>query len=189
MENLPILIRKAETDDIDNIMNVERLSFHSNVIESQKVFEDRISLFSDGFLVAETEKDGKKTIVGYISSELWSFSKEIQISNFNLNHSIFETHCSDGEELYISSIAIDPQFRGNGIGKHLFTYLLDSVSNKYKLKSAILLVNSDWQSAHKMYRNEEFEEIGKILNFFPITKKDNENHSSGTGIIMRKYFE
>jgi len=173
MENFSISVRKAEIADIDGIMNVEQSSFHSSIIESQKTFEDRISLFSDGFLVAVIENQ----IAGYISSELWKFSEEAPISNFSLNHSIFETHCDDGEELYISSIAVDPKFRGGKIGKRLFEELLKTIPKKYKLKSMILIVNSNWEFAYNMYQKEGFIEICRIPDFFS---------SSETGIVMRK---
>ena len=173
MENSSIFIRKANLDDIGGIMNVERLSFPDSVIESQKAFEDRISCFSDGFLVAVSENK----IIGYISSELWQFSKNTPISNFTLNHSVFKTHHGDGEELYISSIAVDPKFRGNGIGKYLFEELLKTVPKKYTLMYLILLVSSNWKHAFSMYQKKGFVEINRIPDFFS---------PSEDGIIMRK---
>ena len=188
MDNLPpVTIRKANADDIDDIMEIEHLSFHPEVIESEKVFEDRIAVFPDGFLIAEIENENGKTIAGYISSELWKYSEEIPYSNFGLNHSVYETHSDDGEELYISSIAVNPTVRGGKVGKRLFTDLLENVSKEYKLKSAILLVNSDWQNAYNMYRKEGFVTVDKIFDFFPVLENsDSGDNPSGTGIIMRK---
>lgn len=197
MENLrPVSIRKAEAKDIGAIMKIEQLSFHPEVIESQKVFEDRIEVFADGFLIAEIEKENdgdsnngncRMEIAGYISSELWKYSEEIPYSNFNLNHSIYDTHHDEGEELYISSVAVNPAVRGGKIGKRLFTELLKNISKEYDLKSAILLVNSDWQNAYKMYQKEGFTVIDKISDFFPaLENSDSGEDSSGVGIIMRK---
>lgn len=182
-----VKIRKAVVDDIDGIMRIESLSFHPEVIESKKVFEDRISVFSDGFLVAVADGGNDDKIAGYISSELWTFSEAISYSNFDLNHSVYGTHRGDGEELYISSVAVDPAFRGGQIGKKLFISLLEAVQKKYELKSAILLVNSDWENAYKMYQKEGFETIAKIPNFFPVSENSAAGGGlSGTGIIMRK---
>lgn len=189
MEKLrPVSIRKAEAKDIGAIMKIEHLSFHPEVIESQKVFEDRIEAFADGFLIAEIENDdGNIEIAGYISSELWKYSEDIPFSNFTLNHSVYNTHCDDGEELYISSVAVNPAVRGGKIGKRLFTELLENVSKKYDLKSAILLVNSDWQNAYQMYQKEGFTTVSKISEFFPVLEKsDSGEDPSGVGIIMRK---
>ena len=176
MENFSVFIRNANFDDIAGIMNIEHLSFSGDIIESQKVFEDRISLFSDGFLVAVFEN----RIVGYISSELWLFLENVPISNFTLNHSVFDTHHSNGEELYISSIAVDPKFRGSGVGKDLFEELLKTVPSKYTLKSIILLVSSNWERAYSMYQKRGFAEINRIPDFFS---------PSEDGIIMRKQME
>jgi len=176
MENFSVFIRNANFDDIAGIMNIEHLSFSGDIIESQKVFEDRISLFSDGFLVAVSEN----RIVGYISSELWLFLENVPVSNFTLNHSVFDTHHSSGEELYISSIAVDPKFRGSGVGKHLFEELLKTISQKYILKSTILLVGSRWECARSMYQKRGFVEMNRISNFFS---------PSEDGIIMRKRME
>ncbi len=185
MDNFPpVTIRKANADDIDDIMEIEHLSFHPEVIESEKVFEDRIAAFPDGFLIAEIENEDAKTIAGYISSELWNYSEEIPYSNFNLNHSVYDTHSDAGEELYISSIAVNPAVRGGKIGRRLFTALLDRVSKEYNLKSAILLVNGDWENAFSMYQKEGFETVEEIEGFFPKINPD--NLKSGAGIIMRK---
>ncbi|MCL2549877.1 MAG: GNAT family N-acetyltransferase [Methanimicrococcus sp.] len=192
MENqVTVIIRKATADDIGGIMEIEHLSFHSDVIESKKVFEDRIAVFSDGFLVAVADTGNERKIAGYISSELWAFSEgskgseNIPYSNFNLNHSVYETHRDDGEELYISSVAVDPAFRGGQIGKKLFTGLLETIQRKYQPKSVILLVNGDWQNAYTMYQKEGFETVADIPGFFPVLENSGPG-SSGTGIIMRK---
>lgn len=184
------MIRKAEVHDIEDIMKIEHLSFHPEVIESKKVFEDRIAAFSDGFLVAVADNGDSsgEEIAGYISSELWIYSDEIPYPNFNLNHSVYETHRNDGEELYISSVAVNPAARGGKIGKKLFTGLLESIQKEYRLKSAILLVNSDWQNAFHMYQKEGFQTVSKIPDFFPILENsESGDDPSGVGIIMRKY--
>lgn len=180
MDNSSVIIRKANKGDISDIMEIERLSFHSEIIESRNVFEDRIETFQNGFLVAVIGSD----IVGYISSELWNYSPNISISNFDLNHSIQKTHQKNGDELYISSIAVNPNIRGEKIGKKLFLTLLKTVQKEHQIKRAILLVNRDWKNAFSMYQKEGFEIIAEIENFFP--KTDSSNLKSGTGIIMRK---
>ncbi|WNY25691.1 N-acetyltransferase [Methanolapillus millepedarum] len=180
MENSPtVLIRKAVPSDIDAIMDIEKYSFHSKIMESRDVFEDRISIFANGFLVAET--GGR--VVGYISSELWDYSDEIPYFHFSINHSISDTHKPMGNEIYISSVAVYPNVRGEKIGKKLFLALLESLRSEYDIVSSILIVNSDWKNAHGMYQKEGFAEIGQIDGFFPKISSD---PKSGTGIIMRK---
>ena len=182
-------IRKACIEDIESIMKIEYSAFHSEIVESEKTFEERIQTFGDGFLVAEIETNAGKTVVGYISSELWKYSKEIQYSNFKLNHSVCETHKTGGNELYISSVAVDPAVRGKNVGKQLFEELLKTVLEKYKLKSAILIVNSEWKNAFEMYKKSGFEIIAEIPNFFPENEEsDKRKTAQETGIIMRRLF-
>ncbi|WNY27794.1 GNAT family N-acetyltransferase [Methanolapillus ohkumae] len=175
----------------------------------------RISVFSDGFLLAEM--NGR--VVGYISSELWNYSPDIPYSNFSINHSIRDTHKPDGNEIYISSVAVYPDVRGEKIGKKLFLKLLEALQFEYDIFSSILIVNSDWENAYNMYQKEGFVEIGKIDGFFPnlnlktgtevnlktgaemkskadanaepqmIEKSSGRQKKSGTGIIMRKMFK
>ena len=189
--SISVIIRKADIEDIKNIMKIEHLAFHSEIIESEKTFEDRTKAFEDGFLVAETDanSDKEKEIVGYISSELWEYSTEIPYENFALNHSVFKTHKKDGNELYISSVAVDPAVRGKNIGKRLLEELLKTISEKYELKSSILIVNSEWKNAFEMYRKKGFEEVAQMPDFFPKSDDpDSRKISQGTGIIMRKGF-
>ena len=189
IHSISAAIRKAGIEDVKSIMKIEYASFHSGIVESEKTFEDRMKTFGDGFLVAEIETNGEKIIVGYISSELWKYSKEIPYENFTLNHSVCETHKKDGNELYISSVAIDPAVRGKNIGRQLFEELLKTVSEKYKLKSSILIVNRDWRSAFEMYRKNGFEIIAEIPNFFPENEEeDSRKITQRNGIIMRRMF-
>jgi len=189
IDSISATVRKACIEDIESIMKIEYSAFHSEIVESEKTFEDRMKVFGDGFLVAEIETNAGKTVVGYISSELWEYSKEIQYSNFKLNHPVCETHKTGGNELYISSVAVDSAVRGKNIGKRLFEELLKTVSEKYKLKSAVLIVNSEWKSAFEMYQKNGFEIVAEIPNFFPKSEEsDGREIPQRNGIIMRKRF-
>ena len=189
IDSISATVRKACIEDIESIMKIEYSAFHSEIVESEKTFEERIQTFGDGFLVAEIETNAGKTVVGYISSELWEYSKEIQYSNFKLNHPVCETHKTGGNELYISSVAVDPAVRGKNIGKQLFEELLKTILEKYELKSSILIVNSEWQNAFEMYKKSGFEAITEITDFFPKNEEeDSRKMTQRTGIIMRRLF-
>ena len=120
--------------------------------------------------------------VGYISRAL-ECSPNISFQ-FCLNHSDSKNAQKNGDELYISSLAVNPNIHGEKIGKKLFLTLLKTVQKEHQIKRAILLVNRDWKNAFSMYQKEGFEIIAEIENFFP--KTDSSNLKSGTGIIMRK---
>nr|WP_321497104.1 N-acetyltransferase [uncultured Methanolobus sp.] len=172
---MKISIRNAEKGDIEGIMSVEHDSFHSNIVENSDTFLERVKAFSDGFLVVEI--DGE--IAGYISSELWDHSENIDTEKFVLGHSITETHRNDGKELYISSIGVLKKYRGKGYGNALFMELVNRIRGKYEILSIILIVSEDWHAAKRIYENGGFREIQKIKCFFDDDEKSD-------AIVMRK---
>lgn len=168
------LIRNAKPEDIEQIMRIEDESFEEHIRESRSVFLDRISAFREGFLVLEISGD----ICGYISSELWDYSEDIQESKFDLNHRISNVHSITGSELYISSIGILREYRGKGYGKLLFSELSSRIAKKFAISSMILLASANWDAARNIYEKSGFKEIFRIPGFFA----DGEEV-----IVMRKY--
>ncbi|WMW26271.1 N-acetyltransferase [Methanolobus sediminis] len=172
---MKISIRNAEKEDIEGIMCVEHRSFHTNIAENSDTFLERIESFSDGFLVMVI--DGE--IAGYISSELWDYSENIETEKFVLGHNITETHRNDGKELYISSIAVLKKYRGKGYGNALFSELVSRIYRNYEISSIILMVSVNWIAARKIYEKNGFKEIQVIKYFFDDDEKSD-------AIIMRK---
>ena len=64
-----IIIRDAVSQDIDSIMEIERESFLPGVREDRDLYLKRISVFPQGFLVAQNALT--REIGGYIVSEIW----------------------------------------------------------------------------------------------------------------------
>ncbi|MBA2859752.1 ribosomal-protein-alanine N-acetyltransferase [Methanococcus maripaludis] len=171
-----MVIRNARKTDIDEIMNIEYDSFIEGISENRNVFLDRIATFQNGFLVLEVDSE----ILGYISSEIWEYSENIDEKMFDLNHDIKKVHKCNGSELYISSIGILKKHRKNGYGNLLFKELIEKISKNYKISSMILTVSVNWKPAIKLYEKNGFKEIGRIKEFF-------EDDDSSDGIVMRKY--
>jgi len=178
LENM--IIRTASLDDIDDIMKIERECFPIGIVENEDVFIERIKTFKDGFLVVVDKELNQ--CVGYITSEIWKYNKEINDENFNLGHSIQEKHHEDGEELYIASTGVLNEYCRKGLGSLLFTELLMVIKTKYfHVKSAILIVSSTWIPAQKIYKRNGFVEKKIISQFFqPVDQETSD------GIIMRK---
>ncbi|MDK2824923.1 ribosomal-protein-alanine N-acetyltransferase [Methanolobus vulcani] len=172
---MKISIRNAEKDDIEGIMSIEHESFHTNIAENSDTFLERIETFSHGFLIIVIEGE----IAGYISSELWDYSENIDTGKFVLGHSIAETHRNDGKELYISSIAVLKKYRGKGYGNALFSELEKHITCKYEIASIILIVSENWHAAKSIYEKNGFRQVHVISGFF-----DDENNSDA--IVMRK---
>jgi len=128
-------IRNAGPGDIEQIMLIERSSFHEHIRESRSVFLERIAFFREGFLVLEIDDH----VCGYISSEIWDYAENITATSLTLNHRISETHTTTGSELYISSIGILEDYRGKGYGNLLFTELSRRMIEKYAISSMICL--------------------------------------------------
>jgi ribosomal-protein-alanine N-acetyltransferase len=167
-------IRNAGPGDIEQIMLIERSSFHENIRESRSVFLERIAFFREGFLVLEIDDH----VCGYISSEIWNYSENITATRFILNHRLCEVHTTTGSELYISSIGILEEYRGKGYGNLLFSELSRRMIEKYAISSIILLVSANWNAAKRIYEKNGFEEMCRIPGFF---------YNGNEGIVMRKH--
>lgn len=172
-------VRKANLKDIEAIMNIENESFDTGIRENKKVMLERLSTFNDGFLVLVDKED---IPLGYISSELWSYKKNISKAEFTLGHSIAAKHKRDGEEIYISSTALAKKLRGCGYGHILFEHLLHTIKLSYpNIKSSILIVSKNWAKAQSIYQNNGFVKVDSIDDFFVTSD------SVSDGIIMRRY--
>lgn len=177
--NSNLSFRKTTLKDINDIMILEENGFEAGNREDKSVYENRINFFSEGALIAEYDNK----IVGCIFSEIWLFNENSVATNFELGHDIEKYHNSViGTEIYISSMTIDPAYRGKGFGMQLINHCIINLSSNYpQIKSAILLVNKKWYQAHNIYVKLGFQEIGRINNFFSPVINVYED-----GIIMRK---
>lgn len=168
----------ANASHLELIMEMEAKGFATHLQESRDVYAKRIDYFPPGSLMAFSGED----CVGCLFSEIWEYSENLRTDSFLLNQSIEDRHHNEGTEIYISSMTINPDFRGQGMGRLLFTESLNYfVQHFSQLESAILLVNEQWTSARNIYEQSGFQPIMKLDNFFgsPTTTAD--------GIVMRKY--
>lgn len=162
-------------NDIPKIMLIEQESFHDNVIESKDVFQERIGVFSEGFLILETEDN----IAGYICSELWEHSENIDTEKLSLNHKISDTHKNTGSDLYIASIGVLGRYRGKGYGSILLNELEERVKITHDVSAILLAVSVKWEAARGIYEKNGFEEVQRIKGFF-------EDEDISDAIVMKK---
>ena len=171
-----ISFRTARPSDIDNIMLLECACFNEMTQESKSIYLERIEQFPHGFLILEY----KGRFAGAISSEIWTRSSEISAEVFALGHSITQQEIS-GDELYISSMGILPEYNRKGYGNILFRKLIGSILKDFgNIQYGILIVNERWTGAYRIYRKNGFCDSGRIQAFF---KEDDGSYSDG--IIMR----
>jgi ribosomal-protein-alanine N-acetyltransferase len=172
-----LIYRSAILSDIENILKLEEKCFNALTREKKEVYLERIEVFPDGFIVLERDKQ----FIGAISSEIWQYVADIQRSAFTLDHSIKKQIDLTGDELYISSIGILPEYRKYGFGEALFDALIRNIKLKYpNVTHGILLINEEWKAARKIYEKNNFKEYAIFEDFFI-----SEDGTKKNGIVMR----
>lgn len=179
MENLKFKI--LELSDITRIMEIEKKSFAESTWEDATVYTERISVFSKGNLGIWH----KGNLVAFICSEIWDYEESYENNRFGLSHNIEDYHIINGTELYVSSFAVDADYRSKGLGGDVFQEFMRIMKQEYSfLNSCILLVSEEWINAIKIYEKFGFVTIEKINDAF-----QNDYDKSFTGLIMRKSFD
>lgn len=160
-----ITIRSAVAADIDAIMKIENESFLPGIREERDLYLKRISVFPEGFLVAQDNRT--KETGGYIVSEIWTEDLSAFPEKLALGHSPEAVHDKNGRYLYIASFGTLSQWRGRGIGKALFQYLQERIANDFpSVTGQVLIVSENWMAAGTLYRRKGFKETGCIDGFF-----------------------
>ena len=156
--------REAALPDIDTIMALERACFNRDTQEAEHTYLERIDVFPQGFIVMETaDRRSGTEFLGAVSSELWNYKPAIDRDSFALGHSIKKQLTLEGDELYISSIGIFPQYRTCGYGKLLFRELINRVKVSFpRVVKGILLLNEEWHGARKIYANNGFYDVAVL---------------------------
>ncbi|WP_426318407.1 GNAT family N-acetyltransferase [Pseudoduganella sp. R-43] len=172
-------LRPAAMADMAEIMRLERAGFAEAIQETEEAFAERLSSAPEGCWVLAGEA---KRLYGYLCAEFWPLEQGFNSARFARNHAAAEAHVPDGEEVYVSSMVVDPATRGTGWGRRLFRdALVEMFARHPRLRSTILIVNPEWDAARRIYRAEGFAEIGEIEGYF----------ASGSGqrlpaIVMRR---
>ena len=202
--NYYMIICPAQPFDIPAIMNIERQSFIPAIQEKKRVFEKRLKIFPEGFLLVADCSDQvvlkNKTALaaGYLCAERWDCLPDFETldsldekekkkalkqieKRFELGHNPLTTHKTQGPYLYVSSFALLKDYRGKGLGEKFFKNSLAALcSSLSPIKEVVLLVDSEWKNAIKIYEKLGFKTVFTLSQFFPtIQKKVNAD-----GIVM-----
>lgn len=170
---------EATPCDLDRIMELERQGFAAGHQELRSAYAQRIATFPHGSLMAWRGTD----CVGCVFSEIWQAGPEPDAAHFQLGHYIRERHAPvHGAELYISSMTLAPHVRGQGLGALLLRGCMAHVAQAFPgLKSAVLLVNTNWAAARRIYAGAGFVEVARLQGFFDATGAAPED-----GLVMRR---
>lgn len=157
-------LRLATPADLPEIMRLERAGFAADIQETDITFAERLAAAPDGCWVLDNE-EGR--LLGYLCAEFWAFDPAAPAAKFARDHSAGALHRLDGEEVYISSMVVDPATRGTGWGRRLFRDAVAAMFARHKrLRSAILIVHPQWDAARRIYHAEGFAEIGSVPDYF-----------------------
>jgi ribosomal-protein-alanine N-acetyltransferase len=181
-----MILCPAQAFDIPGIMAIEHASFIPQIQEKQSVFEERLRIFPQGFLVLNdssyetVHRIGTSLTAGYFSSELWNNVPQSDQA-FSLGHSASNAHCENGVVLYASSFALLPEYRGLSLGTPFFRSSLEAIcSSLPQIQKIVLLVNDEWINAFHIYESLGFKTLRRINKFFPSLH----NSEGADGILM-----
>jgi ribosomal-protein-alanine N-acetyltransferase len=161
---MPFALRRAVPADLAEIMRLERAGFADPIQETEATFAERLAAAPEGCWVLAGEAG---LLYGYLCAEFWPFNQGFEAERFARNHAAAGTHDRDGEEIYVSSMVVDPTLRGTGWGRRLFRDALSEMFARHaRLRSAILIVHPAWVAARRIYLAEGFDEIGEIDGYF-----------------------
>jgi ribosomal protein S18 acetylase RimI-like enzyme len=144
---IDVNIRQVNRQDVDGCYRTESACYTSDGATREKILK-RIMLFPEGFLVAESEGE----IIGLINSV--STDKE-EITDEELKDMV--GHVKDGVNMVVFSLAVLPEFQGNGISKQLMERFIE-VSKAMKREKVLLICKSELIA---YYQNNGFTYDGK----------------------------
>ena len=127
-----VSIRQVIKHDVGGCYRTESACYTSDGATREKILK-RIMLFPKGFLIAES--DGE--IIGLINSA--STDKE-DITDEALKDMV--GHVKDGRNMVIFSLAVLPEFQGNGISKQLMVRFIE-ISRSLEKEKILLICKSD----------------------------------------------
>ncbi|QDA32080.1 ribosomal-protein-alanine N-acetyltransferase [Thermococcus indicus] len=131
-----VAIRPARLFDIPEVMRIERESFREDY--PRGVFLVFLENNPDTFLVAEYNGKVIGYVMGYLRPDL---------------------------EGHIMSIAVDPAYRGNGIGSALLTEVIERLINR-GARYIGLEVRVSNENAIKLYERFGFRRIKRIIGYY-----------------------
>ena len=136
------MIQRMEVDDLDRIVDLERLCFSSPWSKDDFLYELNENPFGYYVVLKEADK-----ILAYLG--LWM----------------------DEERAQITTIGVDPEYRGKGYAKTLMVHMLDVCSSK-GVKIYSLEVRVSNQAAISLYQRFGFIQVGLRKAYYQDNHED-----------------
>ena len=135
-----VIIRHVNEHDEDACYTIESVCYTTDAATREKI-QKRIELYPDGFLVAEL----KGQIVGMINSG--------STNRDDITDEAFKDmvgHEKNGKNIVIFSLAVLPEYQGNGVSKKLMSRFIE-VSKALKKQKILLICKSNLISYYQKY--------------------------------------
>jgi len=140
-----INIRLITEDDLGAVMDIQSSAYHLFFQEERFVFEDRLHNFPDGCWIAEV--DGHPA--GYL------FSHPCQLNAPPKLNSAIKSLPKEPDCYFIHDIAVNPRFRGIGVGRNLADKA-KQLAVEYKFKDMALI---SVQNSEKFWNKMGFKRV------------------------------
>lgn len=144
---IPIIIRPMQIDDLEAVMEIDRLSFSLPWPRSAYEYELRENPAANLWVAEGSSADGGRRVVGMIV--VWSI----------LN------------EAHIATLAVHPDLRRARIGRRLLAHALRACFQK-GARQAMLEVRAGNQAAQELYRRFGFESAGRRPRYYRNNNED-----------------
>lgn len=143
----PFCLRQLEAADIPAVLAIEELSFPTPRNEAIYQYELTHNTLARYQALTRLEVSGEETLLGYTG--YWTIV----------------------DEVHISTIAVDPRLRGQGLGQLL---LLDVLFNGFECEAALvtLEVRESNHAAQELYKKYHFSEVGQRRGYYRDTGED-----------------
>jgi len=116
-------ITDATLADLPEILRIEQLGFTAEEAGTAEQYQDRLARLAGTFLVAKE----KHKLVGFV---VGAATQEPYVADWMFEHT--PTSLPTGGHQLIYTIAIDPAYRGHGLGSRLLVALQERAQNAHR---------------------------------------------------------
>lgn len=147
-----MIIKQLKPADVTSIMRVDLKAF-GHKWDDEEVFLDRITVFPEGCL-GIFEDDN---LVAFITSEIWSDYHKPEYNRKASKH-----HDVNGKILYVTDMAVLPNYQGKGIGSKLVDLL-----KQLAKENCLDLIYLGTSKARKFYERNGFRFLKHVIDDYP----------------------
>jgi len=168
-DSLPVRIEPMAVSDLGDVLNIERVSFPSPWSARAYEYELRYNEMAHYF-VARTNVPAASN--GH--KDWWDWLKQMfrpAPAPFHSQLVGYDGYWLMAGEAHISTIAVDPRFRGRAIGELLLAHTLEDASKRGS-HVATLEVRVSNHSAQQLYLKYGFEKVGLRKAYYSDNNED-----------------